>query len=370
MQEKNRRPKKFVAPVAEKIPLVSVVIPMFNSAKFIAQTLESLVNQTMTDFEVVVVDDCSTDNSVEVVESFSERFGRRLHVIKLAKNNGAPAIPRNIGIQFARGKYIAFLDNDDLFTKTALEELTALAEEHQADVVNMPAFFQAEDNGSNLEELLNPANHKIKSCQWQNTSLQKDVIVFPNNIADRVKFWHGNKFNWATWATFVKRDFWISNQIRFPDMPVSDDMLANFACLCFAQKILSVPNIVYIHRKRLDSISLGNTDVVNFIHKWLSNLVLGFKALEEIMSHVPFFKEHPDYRYATVNLLFNRCIDDARYFPAVYAKISPAVLQPFVEKEFSSDDAPLAAYLFNTLNIYRLQIMGLQQELNALKQSR
>ena len=55
-------------------PLVSVIIPMYNAAQFIPQTLESLLNQTMTDFEVVVVDDCSTDNSVEVVESYVEKF--------------------------------------------------------------------------------------------------------------------------------------------------------------------------------------------------------------------------------------------------------------------------------------------------------
>ena len=59
----------------EKIPLVSVIIPMFNAAKFITQGLESLAYQTMKDFEVVVVDDCSTDNSVEVVENFANRVG-------------------------------------------------------------------------------------------------------------------------------------------------------------------------------------------------------------------------------------------------------------------------------------------------------
>ena len=58
----------------EKIPLVSVIIPMYNSAKFISQTLESLLYQTMKDFEVVVIDDCSTDKSIEVVESFEPRF--------------------------------------------------------------------------------------------------------------------------------------------------------------------------------------------------------------------------------------------------------------------------------------------------------
>lgn len=127
--------------MTDKIPLVSVIIPMFNSAKFIPQTLESLCYQTINDFEVVVVDDGSTDNSVEVVESFSERFGGRLHVIKLPKNTGTPGLPRNVDIQFARGKYIAFLDSDDLYTKTALEELTTLAEQYQADVLNINNNF-------------------------------------------------------------------------------------------------------------------------------------------------------------------------------------------------------------------------------------
>ena len=70
VKSRRREAKSSPATVTDKIPLVSVIIPMYNSAKFITQTLESLAYQTMRDFEVVVVDDCSTDNSVEVVEAF------------------------------------------------------------------------------------------------------------------------------------------------------------------------------------------------------------------------------------------------------------------------------------------------------------
>ena len=104
------------------IPLVSVVMPVFNAAKFISQTLESLLYQTMTDFEVVAVDDCSTDNSVEVLQSFTAHFNGRLKVIKLATNSGTPDTQRNVGIQTAHGKYVTFLD--DLFTPTAFEDLS------------------------------------------------------------------------------------------------------------------------------------------------------------------------------------------------------------------------------------------------------
>ena len=351
----------------EKIPLVSVIIPMFNAARFIPQTLESLLYQTMKDFEVVVVDDCSTDNSVEVVESFAEKFahwgGVKLSVIKLPKNTGAPYLPRNIAINFARGKYLAFLDNDDSFTPTALEELTTLAESYQADVVNMLTYFIVEDKGTNTNELFNPANYKIIHGRGQSIPRRQNVFVFPNDIAERVKLWLNREFYWATWSTFCRRDFWVTNQIEFPAMPVSDDTIANFACLCFAGKILSVPNIVYVHRIRFDSISMKNEDAENFFHKWLSNLVLAFKNFDEIMCRVPFFSQHPDYRYAVFDWFFNINVNDAKRFPMAYAQIHPAVLHQFSEREFSSDDAAFSAYLFNTVHLQRLHIMRLQQEL-------
>ena len=357
--------------VKDKIPLVSVIIPMYNAEKFVAQTLESLCYQTMKNFEVVVVDDCSTDNSVAVVESFKDKLirgGVQCHIIKLAKNTGMPYLPRNVAINFSRGKYLAFLDNDDFFTKTALEELTTLAEEYQADIVNMPEVFRVDDNGADFDELINPANHKIENCQGINVPRLEKVAEFPNDIAKRVHLWLTNKFHWATWATFCRRDFWISNQITFPRMPVSDDTLANFACLCFAKKILSVPNITYIHRLRHDSISRDNGNPEKFFHKWLSNLTLGFKAFDEIMSRIPFFSEHPDYRYAVLNWFFLRGIEDAGIFPVAYLQIHTAILNQFVEKEFSGDDAGFSAYLFNTVNVQRLQIIKLQQELQKFQQ--
>ena len=76
--------KNRVQKIAEKIPLVSVIIPMYNSAKFIPQTLESLLYQTMKDFEIIIVDDCSTDNGVEVVKNFAKKCGAK----KISKSIG------------------------------------------------------------------------------------------------------------------------------------------------------------------------------------------------------------------------------------------------------------------------------------------
>ncbi|MBR4642268.1 MAG: hypothetical protein IKO74_06030 [Selenomonadaceae bacterium] len=165
------------------------------------------------------------------------------------------------------------------------------------------------------------------------------------------------------------RDFWVANQISFPHMPVSDDTLANFACLCFAKKILLVPNICYIHRNRTGSISNEALDAEKFFHRWLRNLILGFKAFEEIMNKIPFFAEHLDYRYAVLDWFFNRNMRDAVYYPTIYAQTHLALVNRFVEKEFQLNDATFAAYLFNTVNIRRLQIMQLQQENIKLKKT-
>lgn len=118
----------------KKIPLVSVIIPMYNSEKYISQTLESLLCQTLKDFEVIIVDDCSTDNGVAVVENFIPRFaaqGINFNLIELPTNSGTPGLPRNIGVEVACGKYVAFLDSDDLFMETALEELATLLKKKQ-----------------------------------------------------------------------------------------------------------------------------------------------------------------------------------------------------------------------------------------------
>ena len=102
---------------------VSVIIPLFNAEKFFAVCLESLAIQTMTDFEVIVVDDCSTDSSLAIAESYLERFGGRLKIITLPENTGTGAIPRNVGLEHARGEYVYFVDNDDLLIDNALEIL-------------------------------------------------------------------------------------------------------------------------------------------------------------------------------------------------------------------------------------------------------
>ena len=348
IKSRRRESKSSPATVTDKIPLVSVIMPMYNSAEFVPQTLESLCLQTLQDFEVVVVDDCSTDNSVEVVESFKPQFDGRLHVIKLPKNSGTPGLPRNVGIQFARGKYIAFLDSDDLFTKTALEELTTLAEEYQAEVVHTDTFYlQSEEEG-------------ITVCKRQSVPIVSEPTVETNDLAKRIRQWVQRGYNWESVTMFCERDFLIGKQIWFPNLTNYEDMLFTFAILCSAENLLRVPNLTYIYRQRSGSVSYQHfADASARLHKYIRVLNDGFNALEKIMATIPLFKKYADYRYAVLEFYFNDVLNSI--YP-VYAENSPAVLNDIIKKEFHAENASFAAHLFNDVNICRFKIMQLQRE--------
>lgn len=102
--------------------MISVVIPLYNKEKSIAQTLESVLAQTYTDFEIIVVDDGSTDNSFEVVRSAIQPLTHSSHIRLISKDNGGVSSARNRGIQEAKGEYIALLDGDDQWDKEYLTE--------------------------------------------------------------------------------------------------------------------------------------------------------------------------------------------------------------------------------------------------------
>lgn len=336
----------------EKIPLVSVIIPMFNAERFIEQTLDSLLAQTLKDFEVIIVDDCSTDLSGEVVENFMDAFaaeGIRLHLLESPTNSGAPSFPRNVGIQFACGKYVAFLDSDDLLTPTALEELATLAEETSADVVHTETFFTLFEDGD------------VEIYEGKNLPHLTEATFETTDIAQRVVNWVSHSYNWESVTMFCRRDFLVANQIYFPRMTNNEDMVFSFSILCAAEKFLRAPNVTYVYRQRSDSLSHKlPTAPAEYVHKWLRVLNDGLNEFAKVMASAKFFSEHREYRRAVLNFFYREV---ARAFPPIYAKHPDFVLDEFIKKEFHPEDAELVAQLFGEVNIQRLTIAKLRREL-------
>lgn len=124
---------------------VSIITPSYNSARFIAETIESVLAQTYQEWEMIIVDDCSTDDSVEIIEKY-QSMDSRIRLVRLEINSG-PAIARNRAIEEARGRYIAFLDSDDIWFPHKLEKQTLFMEEKDA-VLSYAGYQKINENGT------------------------------------------------------------------------------------------------------------------------------------------------------------------------------------------------------------------------------
>ena len=129
--------------------LVSIVMPNYNSERFLPQTIESVLNQTYTNWELLIVDDCSTDGSVALIKGYAEKDER----VKLFQNeiNRGAAYARNFALQKAKGKWIAFLDSDDLWMREKLEKQISFMEENGYDFTYTD-YDRIDEEGQPLNE--------------------------------------------------------------------------------------------------------------------------------------------------------------------------------------------------------------------------
>jgi glycosyltransferase involved in cell wall biosynthesis len=148
--------------------LVSIITPCYNSAKYIEDTIRSVINQTYPNWEMILVDDCSVDNSINLINKYSER-DHRIKLFKLEMNSGHPSIPRNYGIKMAEGRFIAFLDSDDLWHQDKLKKQIEFMITNTIEFSYSAYEFIAED-GTELGNYVVPKNQLsyydlLKSCQ-------------------------------------------------------------------------------------------------------------------------------------------------------------------------------------------------------------
>ncbi len=170
--------------------LVSIITPSYNSSKFISQTIQSVLNQSLSDWEMIIVDDCSSDNSIEVVNSFVMQDSR-IKLIKLFKNSG-PAAARNKAIDVAFGRYIAFLDSDDLWLPNSLERRLSFMQETGA-VFCYSAYDKVNERGEYVEHVGVPLKvtylELLKTCSIGCLTAMYDVQyfgkIFMPNISKR-----------------------------------------------------------------------------------------------------------------------------------------------------------------------------------------
>lgn len=133
----------------ETTPLVSVVMPAYNASRFLRQAVDSVLAQTYANLELIIVDDCSTDDTLQIMQDYAARDSR-VRIIAGETNQGVARV-RNRGIQEARGAYIALLDSDDVWAETKLEKQLACVRETHADIVYC-SFDLVDEQGVRLNK--------------------------------------------------------------------------------------------------------------------------------------------------------------------------------------------------------------------------
>ncbi|UFH59369.1 glycosyltransferase family 2 protein [Sulfurovum mangrovi] len=129
--------------------LVSIITPSYNSEKFIAQTIEAVLDQTYNNWEMIIVDDQSTDNSVKLIDAYAQK-DTRIKCIVLEENSG-PAVARNRAIEEAQGRYIAFLDADDLWMPQKLEKQIAFMQKENI-ALSYTGYYRFEQSKDQIKD--------------------------------------------------------------------------------------------------------------------------------------------------------------------------------------------------------------------------
>ena len=329
----------------KKMPAISIVTPMYNVEKYIADCLESVLAQTFTDYEFIVVDDCSTDNSCEIVESYIPKFGGKLKLIHSEKNSTNPSTPRNTGIRLSRGEYICFLDSDDGLMPTALEEMHNLINKFHSDVIHCERYYLMPQGQFTTNKNLLEIN------SWKASSFVDKPTFWTDDLEQRLRILLKGELSQYTWNHIVRRDLLLKCNIIFPPMRISDDGPYTLHLVCESKTFLIVPNIIYIYRMREGSQSCTALPMEKWVYHRISSVFCGLLHLNKLLNNLKLFHEHPELKFTVMDIFLLRQMYD---IGAHYQLYPVHKLDPLIQRELNNldgDKTALTSFLFSRMNI-------------------
>ncbi len=215
--------------------LVSVIIPVYNVEKYLSVCLDSVINQTYKNLEILCVNDASSDHSLTVLQMYAER-DKRIKVLNNICNKGLAA-SRNTALKVAKGDYVIFFDSDDWLDLSTIEICVQKIEYTQADFV-----------GFGLIQYIEELNENKKP---ENLTSEELILRQPINAYTFARV------GVTACTKFFCRSFLVSHQIKFPDGRLFEDNPFSWICCVCAQKITLIPDCFYHYRKRKGSITMS-----------------------------------------------------------------------------------------------------------------
>lgn len=294
------------------MPRVSVIVPVFNAERYLAQALESVVSQTFNDLEIVCVNDGSTDGSARILAEYAARDARMLVI---EQPNGGLSSARNRGLESVRGDYVAFLDSDDYYEPTMIEKLYARCAEADADVGIAKIRYIYTESGRAID------------ANW---SLRMDMVpeTRPFNRADM----EGRLFRFITpavWSKMFRRAFLLDHGLRFVEnLKRAEDVAFTYTALVLADKIVVVDEPLVNYRKgvpeglqatiheepfvicdaldhvKLNALEAGVFDEIerDFVNAALDQCLFTLRSLRTLVAFTAFYESLNDRYFAHLGI--------------------------------------------------------------------
>ena len=318
-------------------PLVSIVIPVYNTDKYLRRCIKSVINQTYNNLEIIIVDDGSTDKSMEICQEFLVH-DKRIKLI--SKKNEGQAIARNIGIASSNGNYLGFVDSDDYIMEDMIESLLLNLIKYDADV-SICGFY---------------TDYIIK--KKKNYSFP-DLQIF-NNTELMDKYINTPIINSIIWNKLYKKELW--DNITFPEIRSKEDIFIMHELLGRAQKAIHIGECKYIQFVRP-----GSTEQSNFSLADLNLIYAVKKQQEYINANYPQLKKNVAVKLARTYINILRKIHSSfsyHEFHDLYGKLYEQLCNEVQFLDDKQEKNEFEYYLIKkemTYKFYNIIIKGLVQ---------
>ena len=189
--------------------LVSIITPCYNAAEFISQTIDSVLNQSFSNFEMLIIDDSSTDNSSSIIHKYSLKDSR-IKYLKTQNPSGSPSLPRNIGIENAKGKYIAFLDADDIWLADKLQKEVEFLEQNKYDLVY--SYYEKIDfNGTRNNRIIKTREQTTYQDLLKSNSIPCLTSIIRREAIGKTRFKQIPQEDFCFWLDILKKGYTAHN---------------------------------------------------------------------------------------------------------------------------------------------------------------
>ena len=304
---------------------VSIIMPVYNAEKYLREAIESVLRQTYTDFELLLIDDKSTDNSKQICREYA-KTDRRIVLLENNSESHGPGATRNVGLNYATGEYVYFMDADDWADEELLQCAVNRMQETNADIVQFGVTYERYDE-----------NHS-EQYFWSG----KDILTKDEIKRDFFYYWKENRN--SLWMHLFRKE--LVESIKFENIIIGEDICYIMDALCNTEKIAYIAKSLYHYRYVEGSTS----------HRWIKNTIecreiiwnhqLNFlKSFQEGMDRLAFAEvAYDNYIWTIYQLSSNLCtlsygekkrelikMEEKMNFDE-YRKIYPLKLQHGIEK--------------------------------------